>query len=149
MSVLGLVLLMLLAAAVDFGRAYYTAVVVSNMAAEGASYAALNPSLEYRTGTCTYLTVSDNISIQERARLVGRQRGLVLDAQDQQATTITVTPSDCRLRCEGTTVTVQVNYPLNDLFLPGILGIRDIPIRRSASQVIMRDPDRGHACQGN
>src|SRR6476660_9764989 len=42
-ALMGLILGMLLASAVDMGRAYYTAVVVTNMAGEGASYAALNP----------------------------------------------------------------------------------------------------------
>ena len=35
----GVMLGMLLAGAVDLGRAYYTAVVVTNMAGEGAAYA--------------------------------------------------------------------------------------------------------------
>jgi hypothetical protein len=147
-AMLGIVLLMLLAAAIDFGRAFYTAVVVSNMAAEGAAYAALYPDLEFQTNNCSYRTVTNNISIQERARMVARERGLVIDRQDQLATTISVTPSDCRRRCAGTAIRVQVTYPLNDLFLPGILGVREIPITRSASQTIMRNPDRGHSCDG-
>lgn len=148
-AMLSIVLVMLLAAAIDFGRAFYTAVVVSNMAGEGASYAALNPSLEFRNGNCSNITISDNISIQERARLVGRERGLVIDREDQQAATISITPGNCRQRCMGTPITVQVTYRLNDLFFPGILGISEIPITRSASQVVMRDPDKGHSCQGN
>lgn len=148
-AMMGIVLLMLLAAAIDFGRAFYTAVVVSNMAAEGAAYAALHPDMEFQNNNCSYRTVTNNISIQERARMVARERGLVIDRQDQQATTISITPQNCRQRCAGDAITVRVTYPLNDLFLPGILGMREIPISRSASQTIMRDPDRGHSCNGN
>jgi|GEM_PF-1852514 len=150
-AMLSIVLVMLLAAAIDFGRAFYTAVVVSNMAGEGASYAALNPSLDLLQGlNCSNVTVTSNISIQERVRMVARERGLVIDQEDQRlGTTITITPNSCRQRCAGTPITVQVTYRVNDLFFPGILGISEIPITRSASQIIMRDPDKGHACRGN
>src|SRR5678815_4299506 len=47
MALIGLFPLLLLAAAVDFGRAYYTAVIVTNMAGEGAAYAALYPDQDY------------------------------------------------------------------------------------------------------
>src|SRR4051812_876138 len=57
-SVLGLLLGALLAGVLDFGRAYYTSIVVSQMAGEGAAYAAWYPDrdLNYLTaGTCSRL----------------------------------------------------------------------------------------------
>src|SRR4051812_28778639 len=100
MALMGTLLGMLLAGAVDLGRAYYTAVVVTNMAGEGASYAAINPDndLAYPTyGTCSQLDVIAPQDIQDRARLVARERGLVISPTNA---TITVTP-DCSVRCTG------------------------------------------------
>src|SRR5436309_3391834 len=81
-SVLGLLLGGLLAGVVDFGRAYYTAIVVSQMAGEGAAYAAWYPDrdLNYPTaGTCGHLAPESSKSIQDRARLVAQQHGMVVE----------------------------------------------------------------------
>ena len=143
MALMGLFLGMLLAAAIDFDRAYYTAVVVENMAGEGAAYAAIYPEREFGNSTCTIKPFSNSMSIQERVRKVAKDRGLVIDREDQAATTIRVfvgnnNPS-CHQRCEGERITVKVTYRIDDLFLPGLLGFRDIPITKSASQLILRD----------
>ena len=140
MALVGLILGMLLAAAIDFGRAYYTAIVVQNMAGEGASYGALYPEYDQINQSCsTIFPVPLNLTIQERARRVGKDRGLVIKRQNQDAATILVNPNACQQRCVGDRITVQVTYRINDLFLPGLLGIRDIPITRSAAQTITRD----------
>src|SRR5437867_283836 len=76
-SILGLLLGMLLAGVLDFGRAYYTSVVVAQMAGEGVAYAAWYPDrdLNYPTGgACSRIDVEAAKSIQERASLVARER---------------------------------------------------------------------------
>src|SRR5690242_9141310 len=81
-SILGVVLVALLAGIIDFGRAYYTSIVVTQMAGEGASYAAWYPDhdLNYTAaGTCSQLGNTTAKTIQERARLVAVERGLVFE----------------------------------------------------------------------
>src|SRR5947209_2091018 len=105
MALMGTLLGMFLAGAVDLGRAYYTAVVVTSMAGEGAAYAAINPDkdLTYPThGTCAQLDVTAPQDIQDRAKLVAKERGLIISPTNA---TITVTP-DCSSRCAGNTITV-------------------------------------------
>src|ERR671937_431028 len=81
-SILGLLLGMLLAGVLDFGRAYYTSIVVAQMAGEGAAYAAWYPDrdMNYPTaGTCGRLAPDSAKSIQDRARLVATQHGMVIE----------------------------------------------------------------------
>src|SRR3954452_9202121 len=134
MALMGTLLGMLLAGAVDLGRAYYTAIVVTNMEGEGASFAAISPDKELgaQVPTCSQLTVTAPQDIQDRAKLVARERGLIISPTNAS---IEITP-DCNLRCEGNTITVKVTYQMTDLFIPGLLGIRSITIRKSASQLI-------------
>jgi hypothetical protein len=138
MALLGTLLGMLLAVAVDLGRAYYTAIVVTNMAGEGASFAAISPDkdLVYPVhGYCSQLDVAAPQDIQDRAKLVAKERGLIISPSNA---TITITP-DCSLRCLGNTVTVKVTYRITDLFIPGLLGMSSITISKSASQLITRN----------
>jgi len=142
-AVLGLLLAMLLAGAIDFGRAYYTAVVVTQMAGEGVAYAAWYPDRDedYPTaGACSRIVVDQATTIQDRARLVARERGLVI--QPSQAT-IAIQHEDgtafpCSTRCAGATIRVRVSYQINDLFLPGMLGMNNITINRTSTQRLMR-----------
>src|SRR4051812_30313177 len=69
MALGGVVLAMLLAAAIDMGRAFYTSVVVTNMAGEGARYAASNPDLDANypgAGSCSQFGAVTNNNIQDR-----------------------------------------------------------------------------------
>jgi Flp pilus assembly protein TadG len=143
-SVLGLLLGVLLAGTLDFGRAYYTSIVVSQMAGEGAAYAAWHPDRDIRyptAGTCSQITTDDIKTIQERARLVAREHGMAIEPSQA---TISIQNTDgstslCTSRCAGTTLRVKVTYVINDLFLPNLLGFRSIKISRSATQLVMRD----------
>ena len=150
MALLGLFPALMLAAAVDFGRAYYTAAIVTNMAGEGAAYAALYPDQDLSDQNCSLLPVQLNRSIQERARRVAKDHGLVINRNDQDAATIEVTTlgfgGDCRDRCTSRTITVRVTYTLNDLFLPGLIGLSNIPITKSATQLIERNPQTSGLC---
>jgi len=156
MALMGLFLGMMLAAAIDLGRAFYTLSVVTNMAGEGAAYAALYPDQDrdplrlVESQSCSVLSVPADKNIQQRARRIAKDRGLVIEQGDQDAAEITISTysfgSSCNVRCAGRTVTVTVKYKLNDLFLPGFLGFSEIPITRSASQVILRDVARNASC---
>jgi hypothetical protein len=139
-AVLGVFLALLLAAAVDFGRAYFTATVVENMAGEGAAYAAKFPSNDVASPSCAGSVLPSN-NIQDRARQVATDRGMVIHRPSQADVRVEVlgyqNPTDCRLRCAGTAIKVTVTYHINDLFLPGLLGMRSITIRKSATQMII------------
>lgn len=143
----GLFLALLLAAAVDFGRAYYTAVVVTNMAAEGAAYASLNPDYDQSfpaAETCSQRGVEAYKNIQDRVRLVAKEHGLVIKLQDRDAIVTRITtpgysdPGSCINRCFGRTINVSVTYRLSDLFLPRLIGMNNITISKTASQQIQR-----------
>jgi hypothetical protein len=130
-------LALLLAAAVDFGRAYFTAVVVQNMAGEGAAYGALQPDHDatspaaYPSG-CSQYGVLANQNIQDRARQVAQDRGLIIH-QPSQASVI-VSPTNCMTRCATQNITVTVSYKIDDLFLPRFLGMSSITITKSSVQ---------------
>ena len=154
MALMGLFIGMLLAAAVDLGRAFYTLSVVTNMAGEGAAYASLYPDQDFANQTCSiFQPVPADKNIQQRARRIAKDRGLVIEQGDQNAAVITISTdgfgNSCNVRCTGETVTVTVRYTLNDLFLPGFLGFTEIPIIRSASQTILRDVGRNASCSGD
>src|SRR5205823_4816463 len=87
-------------------------------------------------GTCSQLSVATPQDIQDRAKLVARERGLIISPSNA---TITVTPTLCSDRCEGNTITVKVTYQMTDLLIPGLLGLRSITINKSASQLITQN----------
>ncbi|MDQ3928446.1 MAG: pilus assembly protein [Chloroflexota bacterium] len=152
-ALMGLFLGMLLAAAVDFGRAYYTSIIVTNMAGEGAAYASIYPDRDKDPDNpaneqCIRgKSVDTHQSIQERARRVAKEHGLVVEKQDQNQAKIEVYTEGyggtCAARCPGRTITVRITYTIDDLFLPNMLGIKSIPITKSASQVITGKPYYG------
>lgn len=149
-AMLSVFLGLLLAGSLDFGRAYFTAVVVTNMAAEGAAYASLNPDYDLNyaaAGACSQRGVASYANIQDRVRLVAKEHGLVIKQGDRDAVVTTVSTtgydSTCASRCLGRTIQVKVTYKLSDLFLPNLLGMRSITISKSATQQIQRDAYAG------
>ena len=139
MALASVMLALLLAAAIDLGRAFYTSVVVTNMAGEGALFASLYPDQDANfpaAGACSQLSVEANKNIQNRARQIATDRGLVIK-QPTQAN-IRIQPSSCVLRCDGLPITVTVSYRLDDLFLPGLIGTNVITITKSSSLRITR-----------
>ena len=141
-AVLSLFLAMLLAAAVDFGRAFYIGTVVENMAGEGANYAAAFAARDVASPSCAG-SVLPYDNIQDRARQVAIDRGMVIHRPEQADVRVEVpgagTPTDCHVRCVGSPIKVTVTYRITDLFLPGLLGMRSIEIRKSAQQMILRN----------
>jgi hypothetical protein len=152
MALLGLVLAMLLAAAVDLGRAFYTAVVVENMAGEGVGYAALLPDHDanypnaYPSG-CAQFPVTAGQNIQDRARQVAQDRGLIISQPSQAA--ISISPSNCLTRCKTQDITVTVTYTMTGLFLPSLVGMNSIVIQKSSVQQMTADSyaaDQNNTC---
>jgi hypothetical protein len=120
------------------------------MAGEGAAYAALWPDRELGDHSCSIMPYSDSQSIQTRVRELAKARGLVIEAEDQTSANIEVTVGNnikaCSKRCQGDAITVKIKYTLNDLFLPGLLGFKEIPITQSATQLILRDVEDNRNC---
>ncbi len=135
LAVLGVLLGMLLAGVVDLGRAYYTAVIVENMAGEGASYLANAPEKDSdypAAGDCSQFVVANsNDYAQNRIRQVAIDRGLVHPG----TVSLQLSPV-CSDRCVGTSVGVTVTYQISDLFLPKLVGLSSITIKKSAFQLI-------------
>lgn len=152
-ALMGMFLALLLAGAVDFGRAYYTAIIITNMAGEGAAYGSIYPDRDYDPSNLTnqQCALSGKVvptqSIQERVRNVAREHGLVVEKEDKDTAVIQVFTEGygtmCQARCPGRTLTVRVTYTIDDLFLPNILGFKEIPITKSSSQVITGKPEYG------
>jgi hypothetical protein len=168
MALVSLLLALLLAGAVDFGRAYYTDVLITNMAAEGAAYASLNPDYDKNFPTansCSEFSESTRDpggtkNIQYRTKLVATQHGLVISQQDLAQvisnTQISVinsppfpNPLACTNRCFSRRIQVKVTYTIHDLFLPRLLGMNGITITESASQYLQRSADAAKAIPGN
>jgi len=141
-ALLGMFLALLLAAAVDFGRAFYTGVVVENMAGEGASYAAKYPDRDIASPSCAG-NLCDNNNIQDRARQVAIDRGLIIHRPSQADVAVSLPLSQ---RCAGAQVKVTVTYQLTDLFLPRFLGMTSITIRKDATQVILESGKLATGC---
>jgi len=129
-----LLLVLLLAAAVDFGRAFYTYVVVQNMAGEAASFLAGQPDNDYTSG---HYAGPDNNTFQFRARNVAaRVMGAIInpnnvninsDPNPRNGTDVWVDVAQPS-RCAGTPFTVTVRYHIQDLFFPAFLGMNEITV---------------------
>jgi hypothetical protein len=156
----GMLLFMFLAAAVDFGRVYYTYIVVENMAGEGASYVSQTPDADYYLNSGLPL----NDTFQGRAIDVAtRIMGGVIDRRNVKPPTGTQPSSgppaadagDVVLtdrtnhviaaadRCRTAEFTLRVSYHMNDLFFPGILGMSQITITAQTDGVFV---NRSSAC---
>jgi Flp pilus assembly protein TadG len=136
-------LLMLLAASVDLGRAFYTWIVVQNMAGEGAGYLATQPDND-----CSLDCSSVDDTFQGRARNVAaRVMGAVISPNNVSIAngdvSVDVPPSQ---RCLGKTFNVSVSYHMNDLFFPSFLGFRTLTIGASAPSNFTTSSSRSSNC---
>jgi len=152
-ALMSIVLALLLAGAVDFGRAFYTLIVVDNMAGEGASFASYFPDQDAVDSSCSLQTPNANKTIRQRARMVANDRGLIISQPTQDNIDIDTTDangtdygSQCSARCYGRKIKVTVTYTITDLFLPRLIGFSSIPITRSASQYILANVQKNGNC---
>ncbi len=116
-----ILLVMLIVAIADFGRAFFTFVAIRDAAQEGAAYASTNPT--------------DLAGIQSRVQNSSTQPVNLTGAN------IVVTTSYGGAVCAGNTVTVQVdfnNFAITTPFLGSILGTQSLNLHARASDTILR-----------
>ena len=117
------ILLMLLAGAIDFGRAFFTWVALRDAAQEGASFASIDP---------TNLT-----EIEERIYSILESSNAVPDPR----TNVIITRTLIGPACLGNAVEVQVDFPTFPLtmpFLGSILGSDTLSIHATIQDTILR-----------
>lgn len=117
-------LLILLAGAVDFGRAFFTYVALRDAAQEGANYGAINPT-ESDPGEQVELRVRDSSD---------HPVDLTNTASIQVVTTLLGAP------CLGNGIQVDVTYidfPITMPFLGAILGTQTLPIHATVTATIL------------
>ncbi len=112
------VLMFVLAGVLDLGRAYYSYVMITNAAREGASYGASNP-----TNIGSDCTTPGTIKFAACQEAAGSNFAL-------SASNITVTESPDSSSGSSITVTVSVTFHLATGM---ILGLGEIPLRSSAT----------------
>ena len=121
-----IIILTLLAGAVDFGIALFSYVALRDAAQEGAFYAAIDP---------------DNASeIESRVRTASSSP---VDLTNTSTVSVAINHSSTN-HCEGLgdTVEVVVSYPYQLIMpiLPGILGISEISLSAPVTNAILRPP---------
>jgi Flp pilus assembly protein TadG len=138
----GILLMMLLAASVDLGRAYYTYIVVQNMAGEGAAVLSLAPDADLDSPNPP---ANVNDTFQYRARNVAaRVQGAVISPTNVRMSS---SPRDVRLdpavpfsqRCTGRVFSVIVDYHVTDLFFPAFLGFQQLTIGAESQSTFYAD----------
>ena len=132
------VLFVLLAAAVDLGRVFYSQITVTNAAREGALEAALHPTSFSAGQPC------DRVTNRVMCRAVSEARQSV----------VTVTPADVSMTCSatctaalGNTVTVRVagHFTLLTPLMAAFMGGSDITLASSATAQLATAPSGGVA----
>jgi len=125
-----ILLVMLLATAIDLGRAFYTWQVVHQMAAEGAAYLARFPDNDSTSaGRDTYQGRAINVGVRA-GRIFDRTR---VDPTNGISAVITWTSTGAGVgstgttyRCQGNQFKVMVNYGMTDLFIPAFFGVKNL-----------------------
>lgn len=125
LSISILILLTLLAGAVEFGIAFFQFVQLRDAAQEGALFGSLNPTL--LTGTS-----SDSVELRVR-----RSSSSPINLED--TTAVTVTSVIIGSACEGNGIKVDVSYNHKIFmpFVPQILGTTTIPLNASVTDTIL------------
>ena len=125
LSISILILLTLLAGAVEFGIAFFQFVQLRDAAQEGALYGSLNPTL---------LTGMGSDTVERRVR---NSSSSPIDLSD--ASKVTVTPTIIGSPCEGNAIKVDVsfNHKIFMPFIPQILGATTIPLNASVTDTIL------------
>ena len=120
LSISILILLTLLAGAVEFGMAFFQFVQLRDAAQEGALYGSLNPT--------------DNTGIESRVR---NSSYSPVDLTDTSEVTVTITPSGALCEGNGLEVRVSYNHQIFMPFIPQIIGQSTIPLNASVTDTIL------------
>lgn len=110
------ILVLLLAAAVDFGRVFDAYIVLTNAAREGARFGSVNPTLPV-----------DQVQALVVADVVGSGTNITEMADFGSRGTVTVVGQEST----STKVKVTVSYPFN-LWFGGIIGISQVTLTKTA-----------------
>jgi Flp pilus assembly protein TadG len=123
------IILTLLAGAVDFGMAFFSYVSLADAAQEGALYGSLYPTT-FGINDCS----ASNIGIYPRVRQSSSSPVNLCNTSN-----VTVNISTSVGACRGGTITVTVtyDYPLSMPFIGAILGRSSIPLTARTSDTIM------------
>ncbi len=116
-------LLMLLMAVLDFGRAFFTWIALRDAAQEGAIYGSIAPA--------------DQTQIINRVR---SSSNTPVDLTDTGAVDVQV---DATVACHGNQITVTVtfnNFEIATPFMSTILGTSSFPIRARVTDTILTPP---------
>ena len=124
MAISLIIILTLLAGAVDFGIALFSYVSIRDAAQEGALYASINPD--------------DPTGIEARVR---SSSSSPVDLSDTSSVIISTNYSSAN-HCEGLGDTIEVevsyDYQLIMPILPEILGVTEIPLTASVTHAILQ-----------
>jgi Flp pilus assembly protein TadG len=114
-------LLLLLAAIADFGRAFNSYIVINNAAREGARYA----GRVYHT---------DEIDLYIREAVIREAANSNVDLTDPNMAAIRIDPEDWQAREAKMPITITVEYTLTAIFT-GIIGLDRIQMRSQSVMV--------------
>ncbi len=116
-----IIIMILLAGTIDFGRLYFTYLSLQSAAGEGAAYGSIDPY--------------DWAGIDNRVR--GEAPSGLIDWS-----TVTVTPSIIGQPCSGGGIRVDVDYSFTIItpFLGAVIGRQTIPLRASVVDTILTPP---------
>lgn len=132
MAISLVILLTLLAGAVDFGIALYSYVAIRDAAQEGALYGSIAYA-EYET------TAEAESEVRNRVR---SSSNTPVDLSAFPDEDIIVTPIGGTCEGNGAAIKVEVNYiyrPITPMF-PHLLGIEEIPLTASVTNAILQPP---------
>jgi Flp pilus assembly protein TadG len=122
-ALISLFLLLLLAGAVDIGRAFYGFIVVTNAAREGARLASRLPCADANRAAL-------------RAAIVEAVKDETDSISAGTTVVVTITPDPVSEHCAaaGTPIDVTVSYDFTTI-MASVLGVSEFPISNSASMV--------------
>ena len=130
-----LILVYLLAGAVEFGLAFFQFVQLRDAAQEGALYGSMNPYVDtnanakYDSGEPV-----NQAGIELRARAASTSP---VDLSDTTEVNITVTPSGPLCEGNGIQVTVSYDHQIFMPFIPQFIGSSTIPLNASVTDTIL------------
>lgn len=131
-----MLMLTLLAGAVDLGSAFFSYIAIRDAAQEGALYGSMaavvdaNGNAKYDTGEAL-----NAAAIIARVRESSNQP---VDLSDTTNVTVSVSATNPPCAGGGLTVTVTYNYQITMPIIGGILGSQTIPITASVTNTILK-----------
>lgn len=132
------VILTLLAGAVDFGSAFFTYISLRDAAQEGALYASMVPVID--TYPYNLYNVGDAYNL---TNIIARVRQSSSQPINLAVTTgpkrVEVTPTFNGLPCSGNSITIRVTYyyQITMPFVGAILGTQTIPLTAEVTDTIL------------